>query len=61
MTSVASKRLRKEYDDFKRNDLPNLSVGLVNDNLFEWEGVILGYQDTPFEGGVFKVNISIPS
>ena len=55
------KRLQKELLDMQKNDTPNLSAGPVNDNLFEWEAVILGPIGTPYEGGVFNLNISIPS
>jgi ubiquitin-conjugating enzyme E2 D/E len=55
------KRLRKELDDMEKNDIPNLSAGPVNNNLFEWEAVILGPIGTPYEGGVFNLSISIPS
>jgi ubiquitin-conjugating enzyme E2 D/E len=53
-------RLYKEYEDIKKNAPNNLSAGPLNDNLFEWEGVILGPTETPYEGGIFKVNIHIP-
>lgn len=53
-------RLYKEYEDIKKNAPNNLSAGPINDNLFEWEGVILGPTETPYEGGIFKVNIHIP-
>ena len=59
MTDI--KRLKKELDDMQKNDIPNLSLGPVNDNLFEWEAIILGPISTPYEGGVFNLNISIPS
>jgi ubiquitin-conjugating enzyme E2 D/E len=55
------KRLQKELLDMQKDDTPNLSAGPVNDNLFEWEAVILGPVGTPYEGGVFYLNISIPS
>ena len=59
MTDI--KRLKKELDDMQKNDIPNLSLGPVNDNLYEWEAIILGPISTPYEGGVFILNISIPS
>lgn len=59
MTDI--KRLKKELDDMQKNDIPNLSLGPVNDNLFEWEAIILGPISTPYEGGVFNLSISIPS
>lgn len=55
------KRLQKELLDMQKNDTPNLSAGPVNDDLFEWEAVILGPVGTPYEGGVFNLSISIPS
>jgi ubiquitin-conjugating enzyme E2 D/E len=55
------KRLQKELLDMQKDDTPNLSAGPINDNLFEWEAVILGPVGTPYEGGVFYLNISIPS
>ena len=55
------KRLQKELLDMQKDDTPNLSAGPINDNLFEWEAVILGPIGTPYEGGVFNLNISIPS
>ncbi len=55
------KRLRKELDDMEKDAVPNLSAGPVDGNLFEWEAVILGPIGTPYEGGVFNLNISIPS
>ena len=55
------KRLNKELEDMKKNDVSNLSAYPINGNLFEWEAVILGPISTPYEGGVFNLSISIPS
>jgi ubiquitin-conjugating enzyme E2 D/E len=55
------KRLKRELNDMNKNDIPNLSAGPINDNLFEWGAVILGPVGTPYEGGVFNLDISIPS
>lgn len=54
-------RLNKELKDMLKDDIPNLSAGPINDNLFEWGAVILGPVGTPYEGGVFNLTISIPS
>jgi ubiquitin-conjugating enzyme E2 D/E len=59
MTDI--KRLQKELLDMQKDATPNLSAGPINDNLFEWEAVILGPIGTPYEGGVFNLSISIPS
>ena len=54
-------RLSKEFRDMQNNDTPNLSASPVNDNLFEWNAVILGPIGTPYEGGIFNLNIHIPT
>lgn len=60
MSSAA--RLNRELIQLKKNDIPNISGGLKNDsNLYEWEAVIIGPTDTPYEGGIFKLNISMPT
>ena len=35
----------------KAKDLPQLSVGIVDDNVFEWEVMILVSDDDKFYGG----------
>jgi ubiquitin-conjugating enzyme E2 D/E len=55
------KRLQKELAEINKNDIPNISAGPINGNLYEWEAVILGPVGTPYHEGVFTLNISIPS
>ena len=54
-------RLNKEYALMQKENTSHLSAAPVGDNLFEWEGVIIGPTETPYEGGVFVLQISIPS
>jgi ubiquitin-conjugating enzyme E2 D len=58
MTSL--RRLTKELQEIKKDPPMNISAGIINDNLFEWEAVLLGPTETPYEGGVFILNIHIP-
>jgi len=58
MTSL--RRLNKELQEIKKDPPMNISAGIINDNLFEWEAVLLGPTETPYEGGVFILNIHIP-
>jgi len=40
----------------------NCSAGPINDNdLFNWQGTIIGPSETPFEGGIFKIIINFPT
>jgi len=59
MTDI--KRLQKELKDIEKDDIPNLSIGPINNNLFEWGAVLLGPIGTPYESGVFNLTISIPT
>jgi ubiquitin-conjugating enzyme E2 D/E len=54
------KRLTKELDELKKNSIPNVSAGPVKNDLFEWGAVILGPEKTPYEGGIFYLDIHIP-
>ena len=53
-------RLRKEFLEIKKNPPHNISAGPKDDNLFEWEATLLGPIDTPYENGVFILDIFIP-
>ena len=54
-------RLKKEYDELRKNPPENCSAGPVNDNFYEWTGQIIGPANTPYSGGIFKLQINYPS
>ena len=56
---MSLQRLRKEYEQMKHDYTPNLSAAPIDDNLYQWEAIILGPTETPYEGGIFKLNISV--
>ena len=58
MTSI--RRLTKELIEIQKDPPLNISAGSKEDNLFEWEAVLLGPTETPYEGGIFILNIHIP-
>lgn len=38
-----------------------LSVGSKGDDLYEWEAMVKGPESSPYAGGVFKVDIKMPT
>jgi ubiquitin-conjugating enzyme E2 D/E len=55
------KKINKELKDIENdNNISNISVGLVLNNIFKLKAIILGPIGTPYEGGIFKIFISIP-
>eukprot|EP01128_Nolandella_sp_AFSM9_P003978 TRINITY_DN1747_c4_g1_i1.p1 TRINITY_DN1747_c4_g1~~TRINITY_DN1747_c4_g1_i1.p1 ORF type:complete len:207 (+),score=57.17 TRINITY_DN1747_c4_g1_i1:87-623(+) len=61
MASSAFKRLLKEYKDLTTNPPEGIVAGpVVEDNFFVWEALIMGADDTPFEGGVFSAILTFP-
>lgn len=57
---MALKRLTKELKEIETNPPPYCFANIVNDDIFHWEGTIIGPPDTPYENGLFKLNIYFP-
>ena len=57
---MLAKRLNKELKDLIENPITNCSANLIKDDITKWEAAIIGPDDTPYVGGVFKLNINFP-
>ena len=57
---VALKRLRKELENITKDPPPYVNAYLKGDNLFEWKATIEGPSDSPYEGGLFLLDIIFP-
>ncbi|KAL8822801.1 MAG: hypothetical protein Q9191_006469 [Dirinaria sp. TL-2023a] len=61
-SSGAQKRLGKELADLKQNPLAGMNVSLVAESdIFKWQVLIDGPENTPYAGGVFNLQLNIPN
>lgn len=60
MVSIA--RIKNEMQELRQAKSGMGIVAVyVNDDLMHWKGTILGPGDTPYEGGLFQLDILIPN
>ena len=54
-------RLKYEFDLMKKMDSDDLNAYPKDDNMYVWDAFIYGKKNTPYEGGIFKLNIEFPN
>lgn len=52
-------RICNEINNLKNDPPTGISIS-VNDNILHWDAIIIGPNDSPWEGGFFQLRISIP-
>ena len=57
---MSLKRINKELQEFNEDPPGNYSAGPIDNDLFEWEATLIGPQDSPYENGLFDLNIQFP-
>ncbi|KAF9432305.1 Ubiquitin-conjugating enzyme E2 15 [Entomortierella beljakovae] len=61
MTDQSSLLLKKQLKELTKHPVEGFSAGLVDDgNIYEWEIMIMGPQDTLYEGGFFRAILTFP-
>lgn len=54
------RRIQKELEEITSNPPNNCSAGVVDDNLYKWTASIIGPENSPYKGGIFKLEINFP-
>jgi len=55
--SLLINRVQQELKDLQENPVQNCSAGPIKDKLTHWHANIFGPEDTPYAGGIFKLDI----
>lgn len=55
------RRIQRELADLERNPLTHATGGPAGDDLRNWTIMLSGPSDTPYEGGVFSIELKLPA
>jgi ubiquitin-conjugating enzyme E2 D/E len=58
---MSSRRIQKEHQDFLKDAPENCSAGPRGENIYIWDGMIVGPSDSPYSGGIFRLEIHFPT
>jgi ubiquitin-conjugating enzyme E2 D len=59
----AIKKIRSDWRKAQQSPIPGITtqpIGESNDDIFHWTGSMMGPEGSPYEGGIFDVDIVLP-
>lgn len=56
---MTMKRINREIADLKKEDMGGMSLEPDESNMFHWKASIPGPEGSPYEGGVFNLNVEL--
>ncbi|XP_063242463.1 ubiquitin-conjugating enzyme E2 J2-like [Bacillus rossius redtenbacheri] len=59
-TNTATARLKQDYLRLKRDPVPYIVAEPLPSNMLEWHYVVIGPQETPYEGGMYHGKLVFP-
>ncbi|CAP21120.1 Protein CBR-UBC-1 [Caenorhabditis briggsae] len=57
MTTPSRRRLMRDFKKLQEDPPAGVSGAPTEDNILQWEAIIFGPQETPFEDGTFKLSL----
>ncbi|KAF8911122.1 ubiquitin-conjugating enzyme [Gymnopilus junonius] len=57
---TALRRIQRELMEISSRPIPGITVEAKEDNVFEWKCSIKADSDSPYKGGTFNFNLSLP-
>eukprot|EP01138_Halocafeteria_seosinensis_P009876 gb/GECG01010087.1/.p1 GENE.gb/GECG01010087.1/~~gb/GECG01010087.1/.p1 ORF type:complete len:100 (+),score=7.71 gb/GECG01010087.1/:1-300(+) len=57
MSTAARRRLLRDFRKLQHDPPAGVNAAPANSNVMDWQAVIFGPDDTPWEGGTFKLTM----
>lgn len=58
---MAQNKLNKELKNLRTDPMPQGDAAPKGEDMYSWEGFIIGPEGTPYEGGKFKFDLKFPA